>query len=144
MLFPRRLKPDEVESLKGVYGDELDTSKIRVRDNHWTSNLAGVGAFVFGNNIQISGKRVNNRSILIHEAAHCWQFQKTMGWNYLFSALLDHIRARFDGHNPYDYSGVVGVLPWEAWGVEQQAQWIQDNECLPPPEVRNPQMPSIV
>lgn len=127
----RRLTSQEIEMLREVYGGEVDYRKVRIHDNHWTSNVAGVGAFVIGNNIQISGKYVGDRKILIHETAHVWQFQGKWGWGYFFNAMFDHIRARFDGHDPYDYSPAEGKLPWEKWNAEQQAQWIMDNEKLP-------------
>jgi len=119
----RRLRPDEIETLKKVFGSEVDYRKVRIHDNHWTSNIAGVGAFVFGNNIQLSGKYVGDRKILIHETAHVWQFQNKMKWNYFFSALNDHILARIDGHDPYDYSPVEGRKPWDEWGVARPIEY---------------------
>ncbi len=136
----RRLTGEEIKMLERVFGDEIDYKKIKINEDHWTSQIEGVGAFVFGNNIQLSGKYKNDRRILIHETAHVWQFQKTMGWEYFFSALFDHILARIDGHDPYDYLKVLGKKAWEKWGVEQQAQWIGDNEKLPPFEIRFPKV----
>ncbi|MFA6448345.1 MAG: hypothetical protein WCX65_02660 [bacterium] len=138
MFSSRKLTEMETETLKNVFGDQVDYSKIRIRDKHWTTEVSGARAFVFGNSIQMSGKYIGDRTILIHETAHVWQFQHTMGWEYIFSALTDHILARLDGHNPYDYSKVLGTAPWHKWSVEQQAQWIGEHECLPPFDIRFP------
>ncbi|HOX28482.1 MAG TPA: hypothetical protein PLQ76_04925 [bacterium] len=134
MLGGRKLTPEEIADLRSIYGDQVDYSKIRVHDNHWTAVIPGVGAFVIGNNIQLAGKYVGDRKILIHETAHVWQFQRDWGWNYFFTAAGEHIRRKlFGGPDPYDYTPAEGVLPWSRWGVEQQAQWIMDNERLPEP-----------
>ncbi len=126
----RLLTNEEIETLKGVYGDQVDYSVIRIHDRHWTAQI-GMGAWVFGSNILIGSKYADDRSILIHETAHVWQFQNRWGWGYFFNALLDHITARLDGHDPYDYSPVAGKTGWNKWNAEQQAQWIQHNEKLP-------------
>ena len=103
MFSSRRLRASEIETLQEVFGAQVDYSKVRIHDNHWISNIAGIGAFVFGNNIQMSGKYAGDRKILIHKTSRVWQFQNDMKW-----------RKR---------------------GVEQQAQWIMDNERLPSGEM---------
>lgn len=138
MFESRKLTEEEIATLRKVFGDQVDYEKIRVHDKHWTVEASGAGAFVFGNNIQIGEKFMGNKTILIHETAHVWQFQRTMGWTYFFSALADQILARIDGHNPYDYSKALGKKPWHKWSVEQQAQWIGEHEALPPFDVRFP------
>ncbi len=131
MFGTRKLTSAEIEMLRDVYGDEIDYEKVRIHDDHWTANVTGFGAFVIGNDIQLGKKYIGDRSILIREAAHVWQFQGHWKWNYFFNALFDHIRARIDGHDPYDYSVVEGKKPWGEWNAEQQAQWIMHNEKLP-------------
>lgn len=138
MFRVRRLTADEIELLKSVYGNEIDYTKVRIRDRHWTTAVPGVGAFVIGNSIQIGDKYIDNKTILIHEAAHVWQFQGDWGWKYFFNALFDHLRSRFGGGDPYDYSVVLGKLPFAKWNAEQQAQWIGEHACMPPPEILNP------
>jgi hypothetical protein len=138
MFKARKLTSEEIEMLQSVYADGLDCSKIRVRDNHWTTAVPRVGAFVVGNNIQIGEKYIGDRTILIHEAAHVWQFQGEWGWKYFLNAMFDHLRSYFGGHNPYDYSAVEGRLPWDKWNAEQQAQWIGEHESLPTPEIIEP------
>jgi hypothetical protein len=139
----RHLTSDEIETLRTVFGDGLDYSRVRINDNHWTANIAGVGGFVFGNNIQISEKYVGNREILVHETAHVWQFQGAWGWKYFFNAMFDHLRSRFGGHDPYDYSAFEGRIPWDKWNAEQQAKWVADNDKLPTPEILDPKSKSI-
>ena len=134
----RRLTQNEIAVLKRVYRDQIDYTRVRIHDDHWTTRIRGVGAFVIGNNIQLGRAYMGDPGILIHEAGHVWQFQNQWGWRYFFNALGHHLRRFMDKHNPYDYSEVEGVLPWDEWNAEQQAQWIQDHECLPPREILDP------
>jgi len=142
MFKSRKLTDDEIHLLKSVFGDAIAYGRVRIHDGHWTARIPGIGAFVFGDNIQLAGKYVGDPSILIHEAAHVWQFQNEWGWLYFFNALGHQIARFVDGHNPYDYSKVEGVKPWRNWNPEQQAQWIQDNRRLPGEDIRNPRKPS--
>jgi hypothetical protein len=66
---------------------------------------------------------------LIHELVHVWQFQ-SMGWKYLTSTLIAHIR---EGVDVYDYGGVANLeklrldgVSLKDYNLEQQAAILQD------------------
>lgn len=139
----RPLTQREISILDPVFGKQLDYGKIKVR-------IGGLGTFgdinrgIF-NSICVTENSLKKNGdvedeILIHEAAHVWQFQKTIGWTYAPEAVWQHIksgitRGRYD---PYKFDLLEGIVPWDRWNPEAQAQWIQKKKKLPPPEIINP------
>lgn len=127
----RGLTPEETADLREVFGEALDYGGVRIHDDAWPTRLNGGRSFVVGENIFLAQSAQGRPGVLIHEAAHVWQFQRTQGWAYLLRALPEQADYALGRRNPYDYAPVEKHLPFSAWGMEQQAQWIEENRRLP-------------
>ncbi len=123
--------PEEKPTRKQVFWEGLDYYPIRIYDNPWPTRLNKGRSFVVGENIFLAGKAKGSLRVLIHEAAHVWQFQCLLGWAYLLRALPEQADYALGRCNPYDYAPVENHLPFSAWGIEQQAQWIEEHRRLP-------------
>lgn len=140
----RKLNQSEIDILLPIFGLELEYSKIRLRFN----SIYTIGNFSrgIGNNIcikdeDVDGNGVVNRKVLIHEAAHVWQYQGHMKWRYAGEAILGHGKGilTLEAFDPYEYKNLEeSNIPWHKWNVEAQAQWIQENEKLPTENILNP------
>ena len=74
----RGLTPEEIAIARSVFGNELDTSKIKLTDD----SLFPPNAVAFPNNIrfprgELSGSAdLRYRGWLVHELTHIWQYQR--------------------------------------------------------------------
>ncbi len=71
------------------------------------------------------------RNILIHELVHTWQFQNAdpgLGQAYAFSSLIEQRYGQIEqSDNSYNWQQSFNAgVAWEDWGVEHQAQAIED------------------
>jgi hypothetical protein len=142
----RGLTDNEKRILVSVFGNELDYGKIRVHIGGVFTVLGysrGVGnrICVITGNIDENGEV--RRDILIHEAAHVWQYNNRMGFRYATRALRQHgIKTMIDilpgglSYNPYAYKHLIEKgIPWDFWPPEAQAEWIMENKKLPTKEM---------
>jgi len=119
---PRRPMNDlERTTLRGVFGDSLDTTLIEVREG--LSGLINVSrrAFVIENTMHLPMPAgTAPMHLIVHEATHVWQFQNG-GHAYISDSL--HAQAFGDG-----YQLEKGLLQGKAWAqlnCEQQATLVE-------------------
>lgn len=139
----RKLNQSEIDILLPIFGTELEYSAVRIRFNsiYTIGNFSrGVGNYICIKDGDVDSEGVIKRKVLIHEAAHVWQYQGHMKWRYAGEAILGHAQRylTFGDFDPYEYKTLEGKVPWHKWNVEAQAQWIQENEMLPTDSVLNP------
>lgn len=120
----RQLTADEKKTLEGVFGKGLDTSKLRVATAPqalFDKLPRETPAFTVGNTIVVNPKYTLDNAMLVHEAAHAWQFQNG-GVDYLPKALV----AQNLGQG-YDWQkGLASGRSFSSLNPEQQAQMLQD------------------
>lgn len=120
---PRRAMNDvERRTLRGIFGDSLDTSVIEVREA--LSGLISVSrrAFVIENTMHLPmAPGLAPMHLIVHEATHVWQFQNG-GHAYITDSL--HAQLLGDG-----YQLEKGLLQGRAWAqlnCEQQATLVEE------------------
>ncbi len=122
----RSLTPGEVELVRSVFGDAIDTSRVRlVRGKWWPfqprrSAMAPMGNIYFhpdggGWSPDFATEPLHAQAYFIHEITHVWQAQ-TRGRFYL--PLMRHPFCR------YRYDFVPG-RPFGRYGLEQQAEIVR-------------------
>lgn len=115
----RKLKPDEIEALKKVYGDTIDYSKVELKEGESGLLTKSGRAFVLGNTIYMPPSSVGDMETLVHEMGHVWQHQNG-GTDYLSEALWGQYVG--DG---YDFAkGIDEGKSFAELNPEQQAQLI--------------------
>jgi hypothetical protein len=118
----RGLTGGEIELLREVFGNAISYEKVRLRDGAGANPLARIAFMNSGNwamtylhtihfntghfreDFSAAGE---NRSLLVHEATHVWQYSKLgvahfalrYGWNFT--------SCHFDQHKMYDYGGAA-------------------------------------
>src|SRR5208337_103806 len=138
MVKIRRLRPDEIDFAKQVFGDSLDFDRIRL------TNLSGVDTRPFtvptvddtilvniGNSFDAPTTAVfPNKPVpgqlLIHELTHAWQIEHaTLEDGYVPGWLCEGIREQIVvGSAAYNY-GPAGP-PWSSFSVEGQAHMVDE------------------
>ena len=127
------LNPTQLGLLNGIFGAALSTSVIRMNYN---STIASAGGCyrTTGNIINSPFPTIDDDS-LVHEAAHVWQHQNGVPFDYAISALSAQAQAEIftgDWRHAYDYTNVERYhVPWQYWNAEMQAHWIEDHRALP-------------
>ncbi|HET7316976.1 MAG TPA: vgr related protein [Sphingomicrobium sp.] len=122
----RPLTPGEIALARSVFGDAIDTSKVRLVHGKWwpfhprRSAMAPMGNIYFhpdggGWSEDFSKQPLHRQGYLIHEMTHVWQAQKG-GRFYL--PLMRHPFCR------YRYEIVPG-RPFRRYGLEQQAEIVR-------------------
>jgi len=117
----RKLSGSEIETLRKVYGDSIDYSRMRLKEG--SSGLFSLTgrAFTHGDTIYIPKEDLPlTEDLLVHESAHVWQHQNG-GTDYMSEALW----AQNFGDG-YDFE--KGLREGKSWGQlnpEQQAQLLQ-------------------
>lgn len=97
----RRLTEEEVAIAHAYFGDQIDTTKVRLWDGLGGSLSRRVHAFVTFNTINCTKKM--SKAILVHELVHVWQYQK-FGSLYIPRALTAQWSAV-----GYDYGGLQAL-----------------------------------
>ncbi len=122
----RSLTPGEIALAKGVFGEAVDYSPVRiVRGKWWPLQPRNVAMAPTGNihfhphgdlwSEDFAAEPLHRQGLFIHEMTHVWQSQ-TRGRYYL--PLMRHPFCR------YGYELVSG-RPFERYGLEQQAEIVR-------------------
>ena len=87
-------------------------------------------AVALGNHVFLPERCEGDLAILAHEVTHCAQYQAWGPWRYYRRAASAQLRDLAHrvlgvGRSPYAYARVPG-RPFEAYGMEQQAQIVED------------------
>jgi hypothetical protein len=87
-------------------------------------------AVALGNHVFLPAACEGDLAALAHEVTHCAQYQAWGPWRYYSrgaaAQLRDLLHRVFGvGRSPYAYAPVPG-RPFEAYGMEQQAQIVED------------------
>ncbi|MGB7070846.1 MAG: hypothetical protein WBD22_15245 [Pyrinomonadaceae bacterium] len=124
----RGITISETDVLRGVFCDSLDCTRIRIKEGR-----LGLRRFLaphtVGNTIYIPGDQlVGDNELLVHEAAHVWQYQNG-GTAYLSGSLWCQFSAWTAGRGrggAYDFEcGIENGTPWRRLNPEQQAHLIE-------------------
>lgn len=139
----RKLNDREMNILVPVFGFEVNYFDILVQLDGpgWELNRSKTifnVIVIMSDDIDDNGNV--NHKVLIHEVAHVWQYQKKMGPLYATEAIGGYIKQYISGgkYDPYDYQKLEGNIPWDQWGPDAQAQWIEDHERLPGDDLIKP------
>src|SRR5205085_9752792 len=73
----RSLRPEEIEFLRGIYGNSIDYSEVRIKEGGSGLLNAGDRSRTTGNTIYMDIDSSDPRwnQTLVHEMGHVWQFQ---------------------------------------------------------------------
>ena len=123
----RHLTPGEAALVRSMFGDAIDTARVRLVLGKWwpfhpkRSAMAPMGDIYFhpdggGWSDDFSTETLGRQAFFIHEMTHVWQAQKG-GRFYL--PLMRHPFCR------YSYAIEPG-RPFEHYGLEQQAEIVKD------------------
>jgi hypothetical protein len=87
-------------------------------------------AIALGNRVFIPDRYDDNLAVLAHELTHCGQYQAWGPVRYFARGAYEQLRHLFYrklaiGSNPYDYQVEPGK-PFTSYGMEQQAQMVED------------------
>lgn len=110
-----------------VYRDPEGASGTLRRLVLWASRNR---AIALGNLIFLPDRCRRDLRVLAHELTHCGQYQAWGPWRYYTRGLREQARdliyrATRIGSSPYGYTCEPGK-PFEAYGMEQQAQIVED------------------
>lgn len=118
----RNLLPSEITILTGIFGDQLNVQLILIDSKSRLFARKYKIAYVTFNTINHWG--IISDDLLVHEAAHCWQYQQH-GSVYWFRAIL----AQFT-KSGYDYGNLSTLIQNNSisglYNYEQQAEIITD------------------
>ena len=132
-----RLTPEECGRLECLDGK---VSYSRVRLHRGTSGgwfrrlvlwLSGGRAVALGNHVFLPSRCERDMGVLAHELTHCSQYQAWGPVRYYTRGASEQLRALLHrsfgvGTDPYAYRLEPG-RPFESYGMEQQAQIVEDN-----------------
>ena len=87
-------------------------------------------AVALGNHVFLPARCEGDLATLAHEVTHCAQYQAWGPWRYFARGAAAQLRDLAHrvlgiGRSPYAYTPVPG-RPFEAYGMEQQAQIVED------------------
>ena len=128
----RALTNQEITELRKVYGDSLDYSQIRVKEGH-LGIANGLAPHTIGNTIYIPEGWLNpndpnynaeHNKLIVHEAAHSWQYQNG-GTDYIGESLWNQALGALTGGSrdaAYNYEQPIrDGKSWAELNPEQQA-----------------------
>ncbi len=118
----RGLTPPELALLTGIYGDALDSGRMRIRGP--VHGLLGISrrAFVIQSTLFIPpGFLPLSPAVLVHEACHVWQHQHG-GHAYI----ADSLHAQLIGDGYRLAKGLAEGKAWHQLNCEQQATLIEE------------------
>ena len=121
---PLRLDPAKVRLHRSDHGGALG------RLHRAVLRLSRGRAIALGNHVFLPDRCERDPAILAHELTHCAQYQAWGPWRYYrrgAAAQLRDLLHRTLGlcDSPYAYR-LEGGKPFEAYGMEQQAQMVED------------------
>ena len=138
-LAARRLGTME-EEIAEMLPLRIDGSRVRLYEPGCSSTAgalrrlvlraSGNRAIALGNHVFLPHACQRDMAVLAHELTHCAQYQRWGPLRYFARGLVAQLRhllnRRFGvGRNPYHYQQKPGK-PFEAYGMEQQAQMVED------------------
>lgn len=86
-------------------------------------------AVALGNDVFLPARCDSDMAVLAHEMVHCGQYQAWGPWRYYSRgalARLQELRHRLGwGSSPYTYR-IEPEKPFQSYGMEQQAQLVED------------------
>jgi len=125
--FGRRLSAIESRLIKSVFKNSIDVSRVRVVQ----TSIANAPT-TLGNQIRVSSScpfdSVEGKCILIHEAAHVWQYQ-TAGTGYISCSAYHQVKAHINTgtrNSAYFSYKITSKSKISDYPAEQQAQLIED------------------
>ncbi|HYV50116.1 MAG TPA: hypothetical protein VFA20_34910 [Myxococcaceae bacterium] len=127
----RPLKANEVAELKKIFGNSLDYTKIDLAigtNNMMTKDDRPVAVPMSNGRTTINYPRGGRFAdppptwSLVHESLHAWQRQHGAA-RYAPDSVHDQLSK--GTHEAYNWQRATGK-PWEKWGPEQQAQFIEE------------------
>jgi hypothetical protein len=130
----RQLTPGEIDLARGVFGNSIDYSKVRVFNRAWMGVFGNSGDMITPNgNIYVAGDKARSsdfsqqdqagQMMFIHEMTHVWQFQH--GRNVRGNAVKGWISSGFNYQSTYSYK-LDEVKDFTKLGIEQQAHMVED------------------
>jgi hypothetical protein len=131
----RGLNAAETAELKKVYGDSMDLSQIRIKENDIGLNNL-MAPHTVGNTIYLPKGWLDPKStdyqqkrneLIVHEAAHSWQYQNG-GTDYIGESLFNQFKGWASGgdrNEAYDFASAIKAgKSWAELNPEQQAHLI--------------------
>ncbi|MBU8899184.1 hypothetical protein KRR26_26570 [Corallococcus sp. M34] len=116
----RKLSSNEIATLRGVYGDSIDYSAVRLKEGKAGIFSAFGRAFTHGDTIYVPPDDLPlTAETLVHEAGHVWQHQNG-GTDYMSEALV--AQELGDGYK-FEKALAAGK-PWSQFNPEQQAEFL--------------------
>jgi hypothetical protein len=133
-----RLNPEEQAAL-GTLAARVDLSRVRLHRGQserpdrlrrallWASRGRAVA---LGNHVFLPDHCARELPVLAHEATHCGQYQEWGALTYFGRGAITQLRDLLHrtlglGESPYTYQVEIGK-PFEAYGMEQQGQIVED------------------
>jgi hypothetical protein len=117
----RKLTGDEIETLRKVYGDSLDYSRIRIKEGDAGLFSTTGRAFTHGDTVYIPKDDLPlTKDLLVHEMAHVWQHQNG-GTDYMSEALW----AQYFGDGYEFEKALKEGKSFDQMNPEQQAEFLQ-------------------
>jgi hypothetical protein len=136
-----RLLTDVERAVMASIPLEIDCSRVRLYEGDCSGRTARLRrlvllasrnrAIALGNHVFLPDRCHGDLGTVVHELTHCGQYQSWGSLKYFTRGLaaqarhLIHRKARI-GQNPYRYQIDPGK-PFTAYGMEQQAQMVEDN-----------------
>lgn len=130
----RALNEQEIEQLRSVYGDTIDYSQIRIKEGH-LGIANGLAPHTIGNTIYIPQRDGQQRTVdqrnnlLVHEAAHTWQYQNG-GTDYISESLWHQAKGALGSGSrdaAYEFENAVkNGTSWADLNPEQQGHLIDE------------------
>lgn len=92
--------------------------------------LSGGRAVALGNHVILPDRCEGDTALLAHELTHCGQYQQWGAWRYFMRGAVAQSRELAHrllgvGRSPYTYRPEPNK-PFEAYGMEQQSQIVED------------------
>ena len=126
-MHSRHLTPGEVELVRSIFGDAVDTSRVQLIRGKWwplqprCSAMAPMGNIYFhpdggGWSDDFAREPLGRQGFFIHEMTHVWQSQKG---GKLYLPLMRHPFCRYSYRLNAD-------KPFGSYGLEQQAEIVKD------------------
>ncbi len=125
----RGLNDAETAALRKVYGNSMDLSQIRIKEGNLGLNNF-LAPHTVGNTIYLPKDSYKNggTDLLVHEAAHSWQYQNG-GTDYIGSSLWNQAKGAISGGSrnaAYEFDAPIKAgKSWTELNPEQQAHVIE-------------------
>ena len=139
----RSLVKTEIASVRNIFGDALDYSRIKIFDRPSYATIPAKLLLGFGGIAETPNGNIyyqdphhyaadmtrdpERLSVLLHEMTHAWQYQTRT--RLLLAAIREYRDAGYDYKALYSYDINDGI-GFSQLGIEQQASVVEDYEAL--------------